>query len=339
LIKLFANFRVSDNLTDFQKELMLNPLTKHLLQGPEEVVRDSLISTHTYLSWNACGRPVFRLTPALIASLLLTDPKDVEPEYVRPPFPTFAVEIPVGFWETENYNGTVVPVRTVWVHNNTSMIQKTKVSFEEAATTPHRKLVAFALCGRGVSLHDTVEQHPLIDTTMEDWLTKSTGTKFMAFNLPQTKEDFHVRLAMRRLYVNLCLYVNERGRGQRMNPDLPKRKQKSRRKKEEKIRPDTWVLGKEINLDKDLVESAKDWVRDKGGQQNQWKIRKRSVTRGHWRNQAHGPGRSMRKKIWIAPFWRGPREGATIQHMYTGTNTGRMQCAKPNEANGPKEAK
>lgn len=26
---------------------------------------------------------------------------------------------------------------------------------------------------------------------------------------------------------------------------------------------------------------------------------------GHWRNQAHGPGHSLRKLIWIKPFWRG----------------------------------
>lgn len=35
------------------------------------------------------------------------------------------------------------------------------------------------------------------------------------------------------------------------------------------------------------------------------------VVDGHWRNQAHGPGRADRKKIWIAPFTKGP-EGAPM---------------------------
>lgn len=29
------------------------------------------------------------------------------------------------------------------------------------------------------------------------------------------------------------------------------------------------------------------------------------VVRGHWRNQVHGPGRTLRKQIWIEPFWKG----------------------------------
>ena len=31
---------------------------------------------------------------------------------------------------------------------------------------------------------------------------------------------------------------------------------------------------------------------------------------GHWRRQVHGEGRSLRKTIWIQPFWRGPEDGA-----------------------------
>jgi hypothetical protein len=29
------------------------------------------------------------------------------------------------------------------------------------------------------------------------------------------------------------------------------------------------------------------------------------VVRGHWKNQAHGEGRKLRKRIWIEPFWKG----------------------------------
>jgi hypothetical protein len=32
------------------------------------------------------------------------------------------------------------------------------------------------------------------------------------------------------------------------------------------------------------------------------------LVRGHWRQQAHGPMRSLRKTIWIEPFWKGPEE-------------------------------
>lgn len=34
----------------------------------------------------------------------------------------------------------------------------------------------------------------------------------------------------------------------------------------------------------------------------------RGLVRGHWRNQAHGPGRALRTLRWIEPFWRGGDE-------------------------------
>lgn len=35
------------------------------------------------------------------------------------------------------------------------------------------------------------------------------------------------------------------------------------------------------------------------------------LVRGHWREQVHGAARSLRKRIWIQPFWKGP-EGARV---------------------------
>lgn len=38
--------------------------------------------------------------------------------------------------------------------------------------------------------------------------------------------------------------------------------------------------------------------------------------RGHWRNQAHGPGRALRKQIRIEGFWKGPEEGRVLLRNY-----------------------
>jgi hypothetical protein len=44
------------------------------------------------------------------------------------------------------------------------------------------------------------------------------------------------------------------------------------------------------------------------------------LVRGHWRNQAHGPKASLRKTIWIQPFWKGPEESRILlrQHRIEG---------------------
>lgn len=41
------------------------------------------------------------------------------------------------------------------------------------------------------------------------------------------------------------------------------------------------------------------------------------MVRGHWKNQAHGPRRSLRKHIWIQPFWKGPEESRVLLRQHT----------------------
>jgi hypothetical protein len=45
------------------------------------------------------------------------------------------------------------------------------------------------------------------------------------------------------------------------------------------------------------------------------------VVRGHWRDQPCGPGRAERRRKWIAPFWKGPKEGEKLSHVYEAEGT------------------
>lgn len=61
------------------------------------------------------------------------------------------------------------------------------------------------------------------------------------------------------------------------------------------------------------VEDAEET--DRSGRQ----YRHRWVVRGHWRNQAHGPGRTERRPTWVPSYIKGP-EGAPLlarEHVYT----------------------
>lgn len=50
--------------------------------------------------------------------------------------------------------------------------------------------------------------------------------------------------------------------------------------------------------------------RGQGESQVEWT--RRWVVKGHWRWQAHGEGRKERKRIWIAPFIKGPEDAPLI---------------------------
>ena len=42
----------------------------------------------------------------------------------------------------------------------------------------------------------------------------------------------------------------------------------------------------------------------------------RLLVRGHWKNQAHGPGMTLRKLIHVEPYWRGPEMAELVDRPY-----------------------
>lgn len=47
-----------------------------------------------------------------------------------------------------------------------------------------------------------------------------------------------------------------------------------------------------------------------------WQLGYRIQVRGHWRQQACGPGRSLRQNIWIQPHWKGPDTAQLVHRDY-----------------------
>jgi hypothetical protein len=72
-----------------------------------------------------------------------------------------------------------------------------------------------------------------------------------------------------------------------------------------------WFIGTDIIINPE--EPTRETIADMG--QNHT-LRFPSITRGHWRHQAHGPRHSLRKLIWIAPFIRGKQLGSPSGHNY-----------------------
>lgn len=75
--------------------------------------------------------------------------------------------------------------------------------------------------------------------------------------------------------------------------------------------PRVWDVGRTIRLDPHLARAARGGAREVA-----FRLQCRHIVRGHYRNQPHGPRRSERKRIWIAPFWQGPADGAALVHTY-----------------------
>jgi hypothetical protein len=106
-----------------------------------------------------------------------------------------------------------------------------------------------------------------------------------------------------RIVINSILYMESEGADVDSSPDLPDKKQaradrltKRQREKYIEKHANPWSL---VRIGHNLT--IHEGIKKASGE-----LRTRFIVRGHWRNQAHGPNRSLRKRKWIQPHWKGP---------------------------------
>jgi hypothetical protein len=284
---------------------------------PLEIYRGIVSELHQGIRWVRSGLPVFQLSTDVLSALLLTDSSNVDPEDVRAPFPVFAVTVPSGFWYLDDENGCRSEATTVWVHAYDS-IHKTVVPTTAGDRTvlgtlrhPHVKLINLQLCAGGLTLY---ERREMIGptTVLRDWLNNDApDVRRPVLDITETDVERGYRRTIRRLYVNLCLYLSEHRARRVPRKELTK---KQRRRSDTQVSPEVYVVGSEIRIQPEIVTAAKAWVSACTKDRGTWRVHKRFCVRGHFRNQVHGPARSLRSRIWIAPFWKGT--GPRLGHLY-----------------------
>jgi hypothetical protein len=280
-----------------------------LQELPVSLYREEVLQMYGLLRWLDSGLPAFDLTHSLAAGLLLTDPSDVNASEIKLPFEAFIVRFPQPFWEIVGHTGRKWPVSLAIVHTYpfedsyrlvTRLVSKA-VKFTDR-TQVWEVLMPLPEAGPVGPWTDMEFTNAAQPARQEEVLTTAVITI--------EDDDKHLAKAFRRLLVNLCLYVAEKGRGE------PSRKSSSGKKSTsgEPV-PEIWTIGREVKLDRELVASAQAWTAAQGRQKEGWALRSKFTVRGHWRNVAHGPGRTLHTRKWIAPYWKG--QGPMMSHLYT----------------------
>jgi hypothetical protein len=253
---------------------------------------------HAFCSWVEQGLPAYDLTHSLMASLLLTDPAGVNAADFRLPFETFFVRLPSDFWFIER-GDKPDPVLSLiihhcWIRDSERLI----IKLDAASGITLWEILGMPATGK-----------------LASWLHHDTGRAKGRFMLTISEREVDTQMAARRLVANLCLYLTSRA-----ETETPERKVRTAAHRTEQGArfelPHLWVLGREVKLDKNLVRAAKDWTQATRGDRSGWRLRSRFTVSGHWRNQAHGPGRTERRPTWIKPFWKGGVDNAAWAHVY-----------------------
>jgi hypothetical protein len=301
---------VPTSIPEFERlALRWLPMLSFLRASDVETYRNELLNVHFLARWLDVAMPTFELTRDLLAALILTDPGDVDGEDVRFPFPSFVVAIPGDFWTIVGVSGAVERVAMLVVHSYRTFW----VSDPDGPEKDFLMLSAFS--AGGTNLWDRTGGIPT-SGSIREWLELRHDP-----GAGVTPDEERLQILMRRVAANVALYVAEKGRGKRRGPSgsrSRKRRSARRRARLDKPKPTTWVLGSEVKLDAPTVAAARDDL-DGGAR---WSVSKRFVVRGHFRNQAHGPGRTLRKRIFVAPFWKGPRDAPRLADLYRGGEEG-----------------
>lgn len=80
-----------------------------------------------------------------------------------------------------------------------------------------------------------------------------------------------------------------------------------------KTRP-LYDVGRPIKLNPGLRKMLT--LQKDGGGEAMWTLDKRFVVRGHWRNQAYGEKRALRKRLWVEPYYKGPETKEALERVF-----------------------
>jgi hypothetical protein len=258
---------------------------------------------HWAARWAEGGFPRVALTTEQTAALMLTDLTEEQVELARPPWRAFVITMPPDALVVEDRDGVSYPLQRVGV-----MRYETS-----AASVPHlvhnKRWVVRADFGRGAG------------DGFYLWSLNRTNTELYAPDAFRSWDRSPDLLAMEeneeraihiigRLVVNLCVAMSDptmiRKPAAASAPAARGVKQsRTARRAAQFSQGVTYTLGLPVTVNfKDAVHG---YV---SGDVKQLR-NVRWVVRGHFRQQAHGPGRTLRTQKYIEPHWAG-REGAPI---------------------------
>lgn len=252
--------------------------------------------------WLKYGMPVYRPTLDLAAGLAMTDPSDVRGEDWKLPYGAFLIHVPYDLWVTGGLSGDEREAcggGIVMLAVQLSAIRGRDTIF----------VSAWAREGAGMFTRAVA---PRDDELLGDWIARNANKAAPDGQWELEESERNTSAALLRLIINLCLYVTDRGPG-RPEPHHTTKAARRRRERHSDVpsEPEVWILGKEIHLDKEVLAAARARAT---GTRAEWKIASSCVVQGHHKMQVHGPGRVLRKRIWVEPYRRG--EGPRLTHMY-----------------------
>lgn len=279
-----------------------------------EILEQDCYLMHGLSRWHRGGAPRFRLTHSLATQLALTDPDGIDGAEVQLPFGTFLIELPfprgpLVFDDIDSPRDALCVLVNV-TYNSANAFSMPRgdagtiaraLLAEKALGTWDKKAIRMIVISD--LLHDNSQyiDDPIIigDTVAlakQDHLIDN-----------MTGRDRRCCLLASRIVVNLALSLKYRPSGPREGGRTVH--------DDHGLDSILYELGGDVKIDPRLRAGARAFC-VAGSRPQEWELAKRFVVRGHWKQQAYGPGRAERKMIFVEPYWKGPADAPAVSHAY-----------------------
>lgn len=283
--------------------------------------------------WAHEGFNVFQLDEGLLSKFVLTDPPDIPIVDVMPPYHGFRIEIPPGILPIVSLEGNPRWVR--WIdsfympgvdggeHSAADKISPYAVIYsglrvgDEPPTQGVFVLPRWTVWCYSDSLDVPGALYgvrPCYGITVGQFLGwRGDVPPEVAFGIEAEKAS--IQAAMR-VVLNLCLALDAKA----ITPHKYSNKKREQHQKRGKVaRPTTFYFDKS-KVHVNLIDAARAAAHGNKAEEG-WKVKSKFIVRGHWRNQACGPGRAEHKRIFIDPYWKGPDVTEGYAHLYQGADS------------------
>lgn len=290
--------------------LIADKMANELKNGQGSSMTSQIVAfiydVHTAFSgWKTCGSKIFQLSDDLLEAFDHTDvPLRMTSGDFKYPFDSFVIESQSGrpLFSTKTPNGDL-GVHTILYSDPKSITKKSGKEPYIVRMSDGKRLDSF-LSDRMVYGFMPVEiGMERIRIDFDDKLSFEKISKTPRTNSLENPCDNDDMRNMINIFCNTVLYINDPTR-------IPAETQSTHTRK---VIVKGGVKAKQEYI---LLKAPKNYIPMGRSHREGGELTCRFPVRGHWREQAHGEKHSLRKTMWILPFWKGPELAEVVSKPY-----------------------
>ncbi len=265
-----------------------------------ETIGSSLIMTCVLgAAYNAEGRHLFDVSEGLAKQLWDTELRGLRCDDLRLPYPAIAIRTPVGFVRWQGADASITDVVIYEYGRAWHMYFNLVVPVADSGITS-RAFYGIDLRANTSLDHALAATHRVLQY---DTAPVAQLEAIFRFVVNAVVYATHADAEITETYAN-----KQAAKLAAAITDAPQGTKRRMRLEDQLANMDDsklYILGKNVRYVAQPVDADDDLDTTGTGKPLQVRVR----VQGHWRKQPHGPQASLRKLIWIQPFWRGPEWG------------------------------